>query len=140
MNRSGTRNYAITQTHGSLSSRTCAQFGSLHLKDVPEVQNIQSRGVGLVMAELLVEQDRTLQAGNGTTKGGDLQNNGGLKKVERGKPSLPMQGVSDEGSRYKTQTQKTEAFFTQCIIRLQKVLLQGAVAAKLYARKHTDRA
>lgn len=92
------------------------------------------------MAELLGEQDRTLQAGNGTTKDGDLQNNGGLKKVERGKPSLPMQGVSDEGSRYKTQNQKTEAFFTQCIIRLQKVLLQGAVAAKLYARKHTDRA
>jgi len=82
------------------------------------------------MAELLGEQDKILQAGNGTTEPVGLQNNSGLERIERGKPLLPTQEVSDEGSRCKTQNQKTEAFFTQSVIRLQQLLLQDAVVAK----------
>lgn len=54
------------------SSQRCARRSVEH----PE----QRRGVSRVMAELLGEQDRTLQAGNGTTKDEDLQNNGDQKK------------------------------------------------------------
>lgn len=50
--------------------------------------------------------------------------------MERGKLLLPTQEVSDEGGKTTTQNQKTEAFFTQGVIRLQQLLLQNAVAAK----------
>lgn len=102
------------------------QFGSLHLKEVLAEEKVQSRD----MAELLDEQDRTLQAGNGPAEDGSLQNSGRLNRVEGGKLSLPTQVVSDEGSRYITQNQKTEAFFAQGVIRLQQLLLQDAVVTK----------
>ena len=111
----------------------------LHTVWVPPSQRCASRstegpeqrcGVSRVTEELLGKQDRILQAGNGTTEDGGLQNNRGLERVERGKPSLPTQDISDEGSRCKTQNKKTEAFFMQCVIRLQQLLLQDAVVAK----------
>lgn len=91
----------------------------------------QRSEVSRVMAELLGKQDRILQAGSGTTEDGSLQNNGGLERVERGKPSHPTEEESDERNRCKTQNHKTEAFFTQCVIRLQQLLLQDAVVAKI---------
>lgn len=102
------------------------QFGSLHLEEVLAEEEVQSRD----RAELLDEQDRTLQAGNGPAEDGSLQNSGRLNRMERGKRSLPTQEVSDEGSRCITQKQKTEAFFAQGVIRLQQLLLQDAVVTE----------
>lgn len=109
-----------------------ARFGSLYLKDMPaEVQKVQSRGVRLAVSWQSFWVSRT---GSSRLEVGQLrmlQNNGGLERVERGKPSHPTEEESDERNRCKTQNHKTEAFFTQCVIRLQQLLLQDAVVAKI---------
>lgn len=82
MNRSRTRNYAVTELMAApargLRTVWVPQIGAHRGAEGPEQRHAVSRD----MAELLGEQDRTLQAGNGRTEDRSLKINGELKRVE----------------------------------------------------------